>query len=60
MPLTVYIDRHHCYNKEVVSTGNHLNFYYIHDSVLFLLIAGGVLRQNIYISLLGRNQTSLK
>jgi len=32
MPLPVFIDRHHCYNKEVVSVGTHLNFYSIHDS----------------------------
>jgi hypothetical protein len=32
MPLPVYIDRHHCYNKEVVSVGTHLKFSYIHYS----------------------------
>jgi hypothetical protein len=26
--------RHHCYDKEVVSVGTHLNFYYIHDSLI--------------------------
>jgi hypothetical protein len=34
MPLPVVIDRHHCYNKEVVSAGTHLNFCYIHDSFI--------------------------
>jgi hypothetical protein len=32
MPLPVYIDRHHCYNKDILSVGTHLNLYYIHDS----------------------------
>jgi hypothetical protein len=34
MPLSVYIDRPHCYNKEVVSIWTHLNFYYVHDSFI--------------------------
>jgi hypothetical protein len=43
MPLPVYIDRHHCYNKEVVSVGTHLKFYYSSFPFLFsfLLTAGG-------------------
>jgi hypothetical protein len=27
MPHSAFIDRLHCYNKEVVSNGAHLNFY---------------------------------
>jgi hypothetical protein len=47
MPLPVFIDIPHCYNKEVVSVGTHLNFYYNHDSSipflsLLLLIAGSI------------------
>jgi hypothetical protein len=53
MPLPIFIDRHHCYDKEVVSVGTHLNFYYIHGSFipflfLFLLIAGSILRRHIH------------
>jgi hypothetical protein len=49
MPLSVFIDIPRCYNKELVSVGTHLNFYYIHDSffpflLLFFLIAGGIVR----------------
>jgi hypothetical protein len=69
------IGRHHCCNKEVVSVGTHLNFYYIHDSFfnflfLFLLIAGGILRRTcplvcLYVMLLviktlGIKRTQLK
>jgi hypothetical protein len=28
----VFTDRYHCHNKQVVSVGSHLNFYYIHGS----------------------------
>jgi hypothetical protein len=46
MLLPIYTNRHHCYNKEVMSVGTRLNFYYIHDLffhfVSFLLIAGSI------------------
>jgi hypothetical protein len=35
MPLPVYIDRHHCYNKEIVSTGTNLNFCYSYSFFTF-------------------------
>jgi hypothetical protein len=55
--LSVYIDRHNCYNKEAVSVGTRLNFCYIYDSFcpfmfLFLLIAGGILRRYMSIGIL--------
>jgi hypothetical protein len=31
-PFPIFIDKHHCYNNEVVSTGTHLNSCYIHES----------------------------
>jgi hypothetical protein len=36
MPLPIYTERHHCYSKpkEVVPVGTHLNFYYIHESLV--------------------------
>jgi hypothetical protein len=56
MPLPVYIDRHHCYNKEVVSVGTDLIFCYIHDSFfpilfLYLLIAGSILHPHMAVSM---------
>jgi hypothetical protein len=56
MLRSVFIDMHHCYNKEVVSVGIHLNFYYIHVSFiscLFLLVltAGGILHRHTSISM---------
>jgi hypothetical protein len=62
MTLAVYIDRHHCYNKEVVSVETHLNFYYLHESFipflfLFLLIAGDM-SINTFICYFHRHKTS--
>jgi hypothetical protein len=33
MPLPVFVDRPHCYNREVASVGTLLYFWYIHDSL---------------------------
>jgi hypothetical protein len=33
--LSIFIYRSHCYNKEMVPVGTHLNFYYTHDSFPF-------------------------
>jgi hypothetical protein len=56
MPLSLYIDRHHCCNKEVVSVGTRLKLYHIHDSLfsilffLYLLMAGVRMASCIYVS----------
>jgi hypothetical protein len=53
--LSVSIERHHCYNKEVVSVGTYLNFTSIIPSfpVLFwlLLTAGGILHPDVSVSM---------
>jgi hypothetical protein len=56
MPLPIIIiDRPHCYNKEVVPVGKHLNSYHIHDSFipflfLFLMTAGSILHRHMSVS----------
>jgi hypothetical protein len=55
MLLPVYVDKPNCFNKEVVSVGTNLNFYYIHDSFipfLFILPVGGILRRHMSVSML--------
>jgi hypothetical protein len=56
MQSSVFIYRYLCYNKEGLSVGTHLNFYYVHDSFfsflfLFLLTVGGILRRHMSVSM---------